>query len=405
MNAMLLGALMLVTVGFDDPSEPDAVPAAPPVSASVLKHAPASMPSEHAQAIARGVEVLLAMQEGTEIDGAPSEWPYEGVYRVRRKIPLGYRVGGTGICGEALLRSPGYASDARRQAAIARAIAFVCSTVDHSAMNPVYRGGYDVRGWGYCYGLRFLLAAKALHAIPEALQAQAESTIDAWTAALQKIEIPDVGGWTYSRRGIDEPCPTSPFMTAPCVETLRLAAAQGETVDGAVVDRALAALERTRSSGGNVAYSAKKQSTLDMESMPGAIGRMTALEAAMFRAGRGSTARVAFAVDAFNEHWDALEARRRKNGTHKAPYGVAPYYFFYAHFAAADAASLLPADERKQRVARINERLFSVREADGRWNDRVFDRSANYGTAMAMLGLLRGTGDVLTPAKPSTPPQ
>ena len=396
MITTLLTASLLLNSGLDEKTAPDETPSALPASASVLQHAPDTMPKAHAQAIARGVEVLLTMQEGTEIDGAPAEWPYEGVYRVRGKIPLGYRVGGTGICGEALLRSPGYAHDARRQAAVARAIAFVCSTVDDSAMDPSYRGGYDVRGWGFCYGLRFLLAAKALHAVPEAMREQVDSTIDAWTAALQKIEIPKVGGWTYSRRGIDEPCPASPFMTAPCVETLRLAAAQGETVDTAVVERALTALERSRSPGGNVVYSARSQSKEDMESMPGAIGRMTALEAALFRAGRGSTERVAFAVDAFNDHWEALEARRRKNGTHKPPYGVAPYYFFYAHFAAADAASLLPADQRTSRVASINERLFSVREADGRWNDRVFDRSANYGTAMAMLGLLRAPGQATT---------
>ncbi len=44
-----------------------------------------------------GVEQLLEIQNE---DGA---WPYEGVYRVNRKIPVGYRIGGTAICCEALL--------------------------------------------------------------------------------------------------------------------------------------------------------------------------------------------------------------------------------------------------------------------------------------------------------------
>jgi hypothetical protein len=36
----------------------------------------------------------------------------------------------------------------------------------------------------------------------------------------------------------------------------------------------------------------------------------------------------------------------------------------------------------------VNGLLFSVRGEDGGWNDRVFERSKAYGTAMAMLALL-----------------
>ena len=35
--------------------------------------------------VARGVALLLEMQEGKE----RGQWPYEGVYRVRREIPIG----------------------------------------------------------------------------------------------------------------------------------------------------------------------------------------------------------------------------------------------------------------------------------------------------------------------------
>ncbi len=360
-----------------------------PMSTSVVEHAPKSMPSLHRDAIARGVEVLLSMQEGVEFNGGPSEWPYQGVYRVGGEIPIGYRVGGTGICGEALLRSPGLGHDDRRKAAVHRALRFICSTVDEPLMDPDYRGGYDVRGWGFCYGLRFLLAARELDVVPESMAGQVDRSIQLWTAAIQEIEIPEVGGWTYSRRGIDEPCNMSPFMTAPCVQTLYEAAVQGESVDPAIVARGLAALERSRSESGNVLYSASTQSTADAGSIPGAMGRMTALEAVLARSDRSTPERLAFAVDAFIEHWDELEKRRRKSGTHKAPYGVAPYYFFYAHRAAADALQMLPGDEQDERRSRINALLFSVREADGRWNDRVFERSANYGTAMSMLSLLQ----------------
>ena len=73
--------------------------------------------------------------------------------------------------------------------------------------------------------------------------------------------------------------------------------------------------------------------------------------------------------------------------THVAPYGVAPYYFFFAHGYAAEAIERLPEAERAAWRDRLHRLLMSVRDEDGTWNDRVFPRSASYGTAMAMLAL------------------
>jgi hypothetical protein len=163
-------------------------------------------------------------------------------------------------------------------------------------------------------------------------------------------------------------------------------------------------LERSRSpESGNVAYSSKNQNNADGESIPGAMGRMTAVEGVFARSARGSDAGIARSVDAFIKHWNELEKRRKKTGTHKAPYGVAPYYFFYAHYHAADTAELLPEPQRTVSRAKINELLFSVQEDNGAWNDRVFDRSANYGTAMAVLSIMKpwSPSPALAPANAS----
>ncbi|MFM8784416.1 MAG: hypothetical protein ACKOFI_04535, partial [Phycisphaerales bacterium] len=80
-------------------------------------------------------------------------------------------------------------------------------------------------------------------------------------------------------------------------------------------------------------------------------------------------------VDAFLEHWIELEKRRRKNGTHVAPYGVAPYYFFFGFFHASDAVELLPEAERGEYRRQLVQLLAAVRDADGTWDDRVFPRS------------------------------
>src|SRR5262245_48209932 len=71
--------------------------------------------------ITRGVHFILSVQEGDD----KAEWPYEGVYRVDGRIPIGYRIGGTGICAMALLKAPGYKDDSRRQDAMVRAVKFI----------------------------------------------------------------------------------------------------------------------------------------------------------------------------------------------------------------------------------------------------------------------------------------
>ena len=70
------------------------------------------------------------------------------------------------------------------QAAIARAIDFVCASTGHELMTPEYRGGYDVRGWGYSYGLRFLLAARETGHVLEDQQAGRQREVPAREAVI-----------------------------------------------------------------------------------------------------------------------------------------------------------------------------------------------------------------------------
>ncbi len=403
---MTLGLLIsCVLAAQATPPVPAPVPAPAPAPASVSVSAPAAAPSAEgadariaarakactdagwsavpAEQAAIGIERLVSMQE------EPGQWPYEGVYRVGGAIPVGYRIGGTSICGEALLSVPGYAADAQRRAAVERAISFVCEARSHPLMDPIaYEGGYDVRGWGHCYGARFLMLARAKGAVPESMKPAVEAAIDWYVEAVQKMEIAEIGGWNYALQGSRlKSSPASPFMTAPCIETLLLASSQGETVDPAVLKRGLDMLELMRAESGYVDYSAAKAVRDQPGQVPGAVGRMCAVEAALIEGGRGSPERVEAAVREFGQHWDALEARRAKSGTHKPPYGVAPYYFMYAHWRAALAAEMAEQGSRDELRALVLDRLGRTRSDEGTWNDRVFPRSANFGTACAILAL------------------
>ena len=48
-------------------------------------------PAARTDLVRDSVQALIKMQE----DGG--QWPYEGVYRVNKELPIGYRVGGTSI--------------------------------------------------------------------------------------------------------------------------------------------------------------------------------------------------------------------------------------------------------------------------------------------------------------------
>ena len=356
------------------------------------------IPERIAASLERGSRLLVDVQEGS----GGAEWPYEGVYRVRSvpsdpkalikgrvSIPIGYRVGGTGICAQAMFQATDYAMHPERVEAVGKAIDFVCLSIEDPRMSSEeYEGGYDVRGWGYIYGLRMLLAAHRMEVVTEPRMEKVNRTIDWFISALGTIEIPRVGGWNYARQGgADQASPTSPFMTAPALMALFDARDQGFEVDDGVVERALVGLKRCVAPDGYVSYSGSRQTADNPGQIPGAIGRMVSAESALFLAGRSDSKRLSEAVEDFFKHWKELEKRRRKNGTHDPPYGVAPYYFFYGFNYCSEAIELLPEPARAAARDRLREILFQVRETDGSWNDRVFKRSRAFGTAMTMNAL------------------
>lgn len=335
-------------------------------------------------AVAQGVARLLEMQEGE--NGA--EWPYEGVYRVQGEIPIGYRVGGTGIVAAALLHAPGLADDPDRREAIHRAARFIIASIDHPLMAHKFNATYDVRGWGYAYGLWYLLRAKSSGEIPPEEVEAADRAIRFFIDGIAATEIPRFGGWNYARRaGFDTPAAPSPFMTGATLQALFEARAAGYEIDAAVIERGLQALVAAKLESGGYVYSGRAGAR-SRDGLPGAVGRMLIAECTLRLADRASAADVRGALDAFIVHWEWLEKRRAQHGTHVAPYGIAPYYFFFAHLYAAQAIELLPEGERAEYRRRLRELLDLTCADDGTWNDRVFPRSANYGTAMALLALM-----------------
>jgi hypothetical protein len=343
-----------------------------------------SVDSAVGRAVARIVELQETLSE--KKSERANEWPYQGVYRESKDVsPVGYRVGGTAICAWALAEAPQFGASEEARAAVERGVGFVLEMLEHERMSSEFIGGYDVRGWGHTYALNLFLQLRAKKRVPKKYDAAVERAIGDLVKLLQTTEIVDSGGWNYSRPGGGKSAaPASPFMTAPTLLALYEAKRQGERVDAEVVARALTALEACRTEEGVIPYTTAG----GRDEWPGAIGRTPATEVALLLAGRSDVARVRTSLEQFLEHWEWLEKRRKGTGTHVPPYGIAPYYFFYAHTYAAFAIEFLPEAERAEFRRRLHERLFQVQEPTGGWNDRVFERSENYGTAMALLAFL-----------------
>ena len=353
----------------------------------------AATPTNPRALIATAVDELIKMQES---DGA---WPYEGVYRVRGEIPIGYRVGGTALACEALL----HATDADHKTAgkaLTRGIEFIVEGLDDPLMAPSKKNRYDVRVWGHAYALEFFCQLRAA-----GRAGPARGAIDDWIPrlvdTLVREELPG-GGWNYASRRRH-----ASFVTAPVTQALLWAASRGADVPNEVLDRARRALLESRLPSGAFHYSGTKQTVRAgsrRAALPGSIARSAVCQSTLLMLGGGSSEAVRQSIDAFHTHWDELEKRRRKHGTHAGPYGIAPYYFYFGHRYAAQAIELLPSELRAAERARLREVLLRTRATDGTWNDRVFPRSRNYGTAMAVLALLADRVPLPEARTPTTAP-
>lgn len=321
----------------------------------------------------KAVAELVAMQE----DGG--QWPYEGVYRVERQIPIGYRVGGTAIVAGVLLRAA--PDDKAAQAAGRKGLEFVLKELQSPGMEASTKDAYDVRVWGHACALEYLCQVRAAKAAGDKAEA-VDKAIRGLVETLVTEELPG-GGWNYASRRA-----AASFVTAPVTQAMLWARSQGEKVPDAIFERAKKSLEDGRAPDGAFAYSGSTGGQPTRDKLAGSSARSAVCETTLTLLGGGSAKDVQAALDAFHTHWDELAKRRQQTGTHVGPYSIAPYYFYYGHRYAAQAIAALPKEAQARERDRLGEVLLKTREADGTWNDRVFPRSRNYGTAMATLVLL-----------------
>lgn len=321
------------------------------------------------QVLSKAIGRLIELQHE---DGA---WPYEGVYRVNRKIPVGYRIGGTAIVCSALLT----ADKAQVRSAISKGTDLILKELEDPRMEPSRTQRYDVRVWGHIYALDFFCRVKKTKGFDD-LNKKTEPWIKKLTEALVFQEI-EGGGWNYANKR-RHCC----FVTAPAVQALLLAKQLGVDVPEPVLQRSIKILKDSRKASSVFPYTGTASRR---DTQAGSIARGPVSEATLQMLGNGDEELLQDSIDSFHKNWDELEKRRKKTGTHLPPHGIAPYYFYYGHRYVAQAIRMLPKELQDSEFDKFKAVLMKTMDPDNTWNDRVFDQSKAYGTAMSLLALSR----------------
>ena len=343
--------------------------------------------SSKSEEMSRKELIVAATQRLVELQHDDGAWPYEGVYRVGGKIPVGYRIGGTAIACSALISTDVDRSQTKE--AVQNGTEMILRELDHRLMKPTQRSFYDVRIWGHIYALDYFSRLQKSGDF-EDLQAKTKPKLQELVDALE-FQQTESGGWNYSNR--KQHCC---FVTAPAVHALMLAREAGAKVDDEVLARSLKTLKKSRKDKLVYPYIGTRSRR---DTAPGSVARAPVSEATQILLGDGDPEKLQQCIDAFHEHWNELEKRRKKTGTHLPPHGIAPYYFYYAHRYAAFAIRMLPEEKQDAEFKKFYEVLLKTKDEDHTWNDRVFEQSKAYGTSMSLLAISRDSVALPKPLK------
>lgn len=330
------------------------------------------------QAIREGVTFLLSSQNP---DGSWGTGRRSTGFDVLADVPGShdaFRVGTTALCAMALMETG-------EDAAAKRGLDYLAGYTGLRRANRMEL--YNV--WGHAYGLQALARAFGRWGNPEYRKA-AERHVE----GLEHYET-FVGGWNYYDfvYGTRNPSmePTS-FGTAATLVALREAKEAGLRVPGPLVRRALHRLAEMRKPDGSFIYGG------DFKYVPlhfanrakGSLGRTQSCHDALWtwnEAGIGEAA-AREGLDRFFRDHKFIEIGRKRQFPHEAWYMTSGYYYYFGHYYAARLIARLEekADYREQLQAVI----LPHQEPDGSWWDyRMWDYHKPYGTAFAVMTLLR----------------
>ncbi|MDO4574427.1 MAG: hypothetical protein Q4D98_04355 [Planctomycetia bacterium] len=357
------------------------------------------------QAVLRGVDFLLTRQNRDGSWGSPTRTKHLNIY-APGDAHAAYKAGTTALCLESLLRMekglstfPENAGAERREKlseAIDRAEGWLLENLP-----KLRRSSPDVlyNVWGHAYGLTTLRWMYTRN-VPVAKRSERLEKIR--KAAQKQIEMLDKceylsGGWGYYNFNMaarKSPDVSNSFVTATVLVGLADAKAMGVEVPERLVKNGLTSLLRQRRPDGTYLYSENFLTHASLISnSPGSLGRSQAGSLALLCWERGDVATQAVVREwlkrlVVQNGW--LDVGRKRPKPHESYFLVAGYFYYYAHYYAAQLLERV--DDPSLRADLANHLVslnLPLQEKNGSWWDYpLYDYHPFYGTAMAVVSLL-----------------
>lgn len=252
--------------------------------------------------------------------------------------------------------------------------------------------------WGHGFGLEALARMARRHAGDSATLDEIRAVMVGQVELLGRYASV-AGGWGYYdfKYGTRQPggYPTS-FTTATTLIGLhRARQVGGVEIPGALVEKALATIERQQVADGSFVYSedSRMMPRVGINRPAGSLGRSLACFVAQ-DLWRGPAVDFSGELETWvnrllNRHlW--VDIARKRPVPHESHFQVAGYFFYYSHYYGALAIELLAPEKRAACQARMAGELMRLQEWDGSWWDfPLYDYHQPYGTGFALQSLAR----------------
>lgn len=348
-------------------------------------------PEEIDQAIARGIQFLLADQRPDGSWGSAERTKELNVYAPIPGAHHGFKSATTSLCISALIETGSDKPEVA--AAIDRAETWLLENLPgvRRANNDAI---YNV--WAHSYGIQALVKLFHRHDGDKTKQNEIREQIRRQIELLDRYETVS-GGWGYydfeAHTQKPSGSPTS-FTTATALIAFHDAKSIGIEVPQKLIDRAVASIQRQKKPDLSYVYGEYlKYVPQHPVNLPGgSVGRSQACNLALRLYGDKQI------TDAAMKAWlQRLFARnlwlsigRKRPIPHESWFAVAGYFFYYGHYYAAECIGQLPAEDQEELKHQLARVLLPLQEKDGSWWDYpLYNYHQQYGTAFALMSLKR----------------
>ncbi len=364
------------------------------------KPKPIEPPSAEAidKSIRRGVDFLLERQIRNGAWGSARRTKGLNIYAPVPGSHHAFRAAVTSLCISALIEC----GDERKE--VTKAIDLAQKWL-LSHLKAVRRAepAAIYNNWAHAYSIQALAdlykyrSADGAGKSDDSLLADIKDHIRWQIDMLGRYECVD-GGWAYYDLEARTQRPSGSSISFVSA-TVLVAFKEAEQIDGIevprrIVERAKRSILRQRKPDFSYCYGEYlKYRPMRLINRPGgSLGRSQSCNLAMYLWGDKKTT-----LDVMRTWLDRLYARnmwldigRKRPIPHESWMQVAGYFYYYGHFYAACCIDQLPAEERPYFQGHLAHILLPLQEKDGSWWDYpLYDYHQQYGTAMAVMSLVR----------------